>query len=58
MSVPRKCTRPAEALYWWVRHLKKVLLPAPLGPIRQRSSPSDMEKSTRSTATTPPEAHG
>ena len=36
MSVPRKRTRPADALYWWVRHLKKVLLPAPFGPIRQR----------------------
>ena len=39
MSAPRKRTRPEDALYWWVRHLKNVLLPAPFGPIRQRSSP-------------------
>ena len=32
--------RPAVGLSWPVRHLKNVLLPAPLGPIRQRSSPS------------------
>ena len=38
--------------------LKKVLLPAPFGPIRQRSSPSCRMKSTSSTATHAAEAHG
>src|SRR4051812_28275086 len=37
-----------------VRHLKKVLLPAPFGPIRQRSSRSRSEKLTLLTACTPP----
>src|SRR5215218_10420477 len=37
-----------------VRHLKKVLLPAPFGPIRQRSSRSRSEKLTLFTACTPP----
>src|SRR6185295_15832454 len=37
-----------------VRHLKKVLLPAPLGPMRQRSSRSASEKLTLLTAWTPP----
>src|SRR4051812_41300220 len=39
---------------WPVRHLKKVLLPAPFGPIRQRSSRSASEKLTLLTACTPP----
>src|SRR4029077_9848632 len=34
--------------------LKKVLFPAPLGPIKQRSSPSASVKLTLSTATMPP----
>src|SRR4051794_15614321 len=37
-----------------VRHLKNVLLPAPFGPIRQRSSRSRSEKLTLLTACTPP----
>src|SRR5690606_5711622 len=37
-----------------VRHLKKVLFPAPFGPIRQRSSRSRRMKSTWLTAVTPP----
>ena len=41
-ATPCRGTGPAPAVgrYWPVRHLKKVLLPAPFGPIRQRSSPS------------------
>ena len=46
-SRPRQRMRPAVGLSWPVRHLKKVLLPAPLGPIRQRSSPSATAKSPR-----------
>ena len=36
------------------QQLEEVLLPAPLGPIRQRSSPSASEKLTSRTAWTPP----
>ena len=39
-------TAPLVGLIWPVRSLKKVLLPAPFGPIRQRSSPSASEKSS------------
>src|SRR6185295_16685871 len=39
---------------WPVRHLKNVLLPAPFGPMRQRSSRSASEKLTLLTACTPP----
>src|SRR3954454_18580693 len=55
-SVPRISTRPFSCVrrYCPVRHLKNVLLPAPLGPIRQRSSRSCSEKFTAFTATTPP----
>src|SRR5581483_8174296 len=34
--------------------LKKVVLPAPFGPIRPTIDPRGIEKSTRSTATSPP----
>ena len=47
--------RRAVGLSWPVRHLKKVLLPAPFGPIRQRSSPSrEREADAGRRATTPP----
>src|SRR5881296_1476855 len=46
--------RPAVGLSCPVSSLKSVLLPAPLGPIRQRSSRSASVKSTPRTASTPP----
>ena len=43
-----------DGLIWAVSILKKVLLPAPFGPIRQRSSPCRSAKSTPAMALTPP----
>src|SRR5215813_6410880 len=54
MSWPRNSTWPRLGSSWPVSILKKVLLPAPLGPIRQRSSPSSSVKLTSRTARTPP----
>src|SRR5882762_4551208 len=54
MSRPRNSTWPWVGSSWPVSILKKVLLPAPFGPIRQRSSPSSSVKSTLRTARTPP----
>src|SRR5216683_1993786 len=54
MSLPRNSTWPWVGSSWPVSILKKVLLPAPFGPIRQRSSPSSKLKSTLRTARTPP----
>ena len=54
VSSPRILISPAVGTSWPVRHLKKVDLPAPFGPIRQRSSLSYRVKSTWSTARTPP----
>ena len=54
MSRPSKSTCPFDGLIWAVSILKKVLLPAPFGPIRQRSSPRFNAKSTPAMALTPP----
>ena len=54
MSWPRNSTRPWLGASWPVSILKNVLLPAPFGPIRQRSSPSSSAKLTSRTARTPP----
>src|SRR5215475_4775966 len=54
MSRPRNSTWPWLGSSWPVSILKNVLLPAPLGPIRHRSSPSASVKSTLLTALTPP----
>ena len=54
MSRPSNKTCPFDGLIWAVSILKKVLLPAPFGPIRQRSSPRRSAKSTPAMALTPP----
>src|SRR5882724_13181667 len=54
ISLPRNSTWPWVGSSWPVSILKKVLLPAPFGPLRQRSSPSSKLKSTLRTARTPP----
>src|SRR6185437_14716443 len=54
MSCPRNSTRPWLGASWPVSILKNVLLPAPFGPIRHRSSPSSSAKLTSRTARTPP----
>src|SRR6266566_689751 len=54
MSCPRNSTWPWVGSSWPVSILKKVLLPAPFGPIRQRNSPSSSVKLTLRTARTPP----
>src|SRR5437868_79021 len=54
MSCPSKCTRPAVGLYTPVSMLKKVVFPAPFGPIRLTIDPVGTVKSTSSTATRPP----
>ena len=51
---PLNRIRPPLGCSWPLSSLKKVLLPAPFGPIRQRSSPCRRRKSTPSTARTPP----
>src|SRR6266545_2297068 len=51
---PPSSTRPLATLYKPVRALKKVVLPAPLGPIRLTMPPPGMVKLTLSTATSPP----
>src|SRR5690242_4503224 len=54
MSRPRNSTWPWLGSSCPVSILKNVLLPAPFGPIRQRSSPSSRTKLTLLTALTPP----
>ena len=54
VSSPRMNTCPSVGRRRPVTQRKNVLFPAPLGPIRQRSSLSFRVKSTWSTATTPP----
>src|SRR5439155_263032 len=53
-SRPLNWIVPAVGLSWPVRSLKSVLLPPPLGPITQRSSPRLRVKSTELTARSPP----
>src|SRR5712691_412563 len=47
-------TLPPLGLYTRVMTLKRVVLPAPLGPISATTSPASTVKETRSNATTPP----
>ncbi len=54
VSWPSIRISPALGVSMPARHLKNVLLPAPFGPIRQRSSSRRRKKSTPSTALTPP----
>src|SRR5882672_5465799 len=55
-SVPLKLTVPEVTGRSPVRQLKKVDLPAPLGPIRPRMSPSSTETEASSTALKAPKA--
>src|SRR5438128_11412427 len=56
MSSPLKTIRPASG--WWIPEskLNSVDLPAPFGPIRQRSSPAATARFSSSTARIPPNA--
>ena len=54
ISRPRKKMPPSSACRCPVIRLKKVVFPAPFGPIKERSSLSSRKKSTRSTAINPP----
>ena len=54
MSRPSKEIRPVVGLYRPVSMLKKVVLPAPLGPMIETIERSGIEKSTSLTATRPP----
>src|SRR6266850_5896796 len=51
---PPTVTVPPLGLYTRVMTLKRVVLPAPLGPMRATTSPASTVKETRSSATTPP----
>src|SRR5690606_26512056 len=54
MSCPASMMRPAWGLYRPTSRLKRVVLPAPLGPIRPRMSPWATRNDTASTAFRPP----
>src|SRR6266481_6909940 len=54
MSSPWNRMRPEVGCSWPVGSLNSVLLPAPLGPMRQRSSRSARQRFTSRTASTPP----
>ena len=51
---PANSTCPEVGWYMPVRQLKKVVFPAPLGPIRPTISPGWMSRSTLLTAVRPP----
>src|ERR1700687_245477 len=51
---PSMRTAPAAGLYTRVTTLKRVVLPAPLGPMRATTWPVSTLKDTRPKATTPP----
>src|SRR6267142_865904 len=51
---PPTVTVPPLGLYTRVMTVKRVVLPAPLGPMRATTSPASTVKETRSSATTPP----
>src|SRR5215212_2749232 len=53
-SSPSKTMRPAVGLYTPVNMLKKVVLPAPFGPIRLTIAARGIVKSTSFVATSPP----
>src|SRR4029077_17571833 len=54
MSRPSKTTRPAVGWNSPVTLLNSVVLPAPLGPMRAKTSPRLICRLTLSTATSPP----
>ncbi len=54
MSSSPSITCPEDGLYRPVRTLKKVVFPAPLGPMRETIPPSGIVKSTSRTAIRPP----
>ena len=54
MSRPLNRMRPPDGGSTPVSRLKNVVLPAPLGPMTERSSPARTWKSTRLTAVRPP----
>src|SRR5436309_2366086 len=56
MSLPLNHTRPEEGAISPDTRRKKVVLPAPFGPMIERSSPRRTVKSTRSTARRLPKA--
>jgi len=51
---PSKNTEPAVGLYWPVRQLKNVVLPAPFGPMSPMISPDFTSMLTSLTAFRPP----
>src|SRR5258708_19502072 len=51
---PSTRTLPVVGRYTRVMTLKRVVLPAPFGPINATTSPASTVKETRSSATTPP----
>src|SRR5258708_34173866 len=51
---PSTRTLPVVGRYTRVMTLKRVVLPAPFGPINATTSPASVVKETRSSATTPP----
>ncbi len=53
-GLPRKDTAPDVGVTSPVRQLKNVVLPAPLGPMSPTISRSPTERSTASTASSPP----
>ena len=54
ISVPSKTIEPEVGLYTPVSWLKKVVLPAPFGPMSDTIAPRGIVKSTSSVATSPP----
>ena len=54
MSWPRKIMWPPVGVYRRLIRLKIVVLPAPLGPMMAKTSPSSTSKDTLSTARMPP----
>src|ERR1035441_231008 len=55
-SCPSKMMLPLCGLYKRLRQLNRVVLPAPLGPIRPQIVPAAMSNDTPSSATIPPNA--
>ena len=54
ISLLSKVTVPLVGLYSPVKTLKKVVFPAPLGPIKETTPPVGISNETSSTATKPP----
>ena len=54
MSRPSNITRPADGLYSLLMQLNKLVLPAPLGPIKPQIDPSSTVNDKPFRATIPP----